>query len=87
MGEVDHINQNGLDNRKINLRLVTKSENAINKTSRIIPKSGYRGVYFIKKCTLRPWAAELRRDKKLTRIGNYKTKEEAAEAYEEYLKR
>ena len=42
---VDHINHDGLDNRKANLRAATASQNRINsRTARIRKSSKYRGV-------------------------------------------
>jgi len=42
--EVDHINRNPLDNRKINLRIVTRRINKLNRDLDPRNKSGYRGV-------------------------------------------
>ncbi len=40
--QIDHINGNGLDNRRINLRIATARDNAINRRTK--PKSGFKGV-------------------------------------------
>ena len=44
--QVDHINGNGLDNRRGNLRICTNSQNQMN-ARRKIGRSGFRGVKFL----------------------------------------
>lgn len=44
--EVDHMNGNTLDNRKSNLRLATRSENARNCLVRIDSKARFKGVEY-----------------------------------------
>jgi hypothetical protein len=46
--EVDHINGNGLDNRKCNLRLASRSENLKNRRVFKTNKLGYKGIHFEK---------------------------------------
>lgn len=53
---VDHINKDGLDNRRSNLRVIDKSQNAYNSRKRTT-KSGYIGVHYDKRAGL--WIAKL----------------------------
>jgi hypothetical protein len=46
----DHINRQGLDNREINLRETTHSQNALNCKLRKQNTSGFNGISYNKKC-------------------------------------
>lgn len=78
---VDHINGNGLDNRRCNLRLATKSQNAANrpKDRLISATSKYKGVY---RCRGR-WIARIEANRVVKHLGVFKTEEDAARAYDE----
>lgn len=73
---LDHINQNKLDNRIENLRLVNVSKNNANRNLKP-NKSGYRGVYPNKD----KWIAQISIDGRPKALGRYTTREEAALAY------
>lgn len=73
---VDHKNRNGLDNRRTNLRLATRSENQANS----LPPPGVHGFRGVRK-TKYGWRAVITKDKKQILIGRYNTKEDAAAAY------
>lgn len=76
--EVDHINGDKLDNRRQNLRLATRSQNEVNKTSRP-NKSGFRGVTAMPCGTYRAYIVEQGRTRYL---GRYHTASDAARAYD-----
>lgn len=75
--EVDHINGNTLDNRRGNLRLVTKSENSINQKDRACNTSGFRGVHFDK--SRGKWMAFVG-TKPFKNLGRFETMDEAIAA-------
>jgi len=81
---VDHINHNGLDNRKANLRLATKSQNAWNSSGRR-GRSGFKGVSFEKKTGL--WRASIAYHGEKKYLGNFHDKREAAKAYDRAAKK
>lgn len=62
---VDHINRNKLDNRKVNLRIVTRSENVHNSKIHVTNTSGIKGVYFHK--ATGKWEAFINKDGKIYR--------------------
>jgi hypothetical protein len=75
---VDHKNRDGLDNRRINLRICTKGENNQNKNIAKNNKSGYRGVSLYKPNGR--WIARLMVERKAIHLGYFDTPEEANEA-------
>lgn len=84
---VDHIDGDGLNNKKSNLRLCTRSQNLANSGSYVKnKKSKYKGVRFLsdrKTDRAKKWSAWINKDKKVHYLGCFKTEVEAALAYDE----
>ena len=85
--EIDHINRNKLDNRKINLRKATRSINCLNKGLQSNNTSGKVGVYLIKTASSKKWRAELQVNGKKHRSGYFLTKSEAVKARDTLFKK
>jgi hypothetical protein len=81
----DHINGNGFDNRKINLRICTQSQNGGNSRLSRANKTGYKGVYYSK--PRKKWVAFIRVKRELIYLGYHLTKEEAAAKYNQASKK
>lgn len=82
--DTDHINtKETLNNQRSNLRVCTPSQNNLNISKHTDNTSGYKGV----SKNGNNWCAELRKDKKRVLCKTFKTKEEAARAYDEAAKK
>ena len=77
---VDHINHNGLDNRKANLRLCTRAENNRNRRLLLNKSSKYKGVSWDKQRKL--FIACIRCNGKYYNLGRFKSEIKAAKAYD-----
>ena len=82
---IDHINQNPLDNRRCNLRYITKSENSINSKIPITNTSGYKGVSWNKK--RKKWEAYITINQIKKNLGCFIEIEDASNAYKEALEK
>jgi len=83
---VDHKYGDGLDNRKVNLRIVTRAQNQYNrrKTSKKT-SSKYKGVYFKK--DMNKYCATIGLKGKKTHLGYFDNEIDAAKAYDEAAKK
>lgn len=79
--DVDHINGNGCDNRRANLRAATREQNARNSRARTDGTSRFRGVSWYR--PLERWRAALRGGGKTIHVGYFHNEEEAARAYDD----
>jgi hypothetical protein len=77
---VDHINHNGLDNRKTNLRLCTRAQNCRNRRPFRLNGSRYKGVSWDKQRKL--FLAAIRCNGKYYNLGRFKSETKAAKAYD-----
>ena len=84
---VDHINHNGLDNRKANIRPATRSQNNFNRL--IIKRKGlsskYKGVAWKKE--KKKWRVQMHFNGKLIFLGYFKDEIQAAKEYDKAAKK
>jgi len=81
---VDHVNGNGLDNRRSNLRLATQSENQQNRLSSVGTSSRFKGVTWSRKSE--KWQAQIQASGRRRYLGLFADETEAARAYDEAAK-
>jgi hypothetical protein len=81
---VDHIDHDGLNNRRYNLRNVTRTVNQLNNRKQTNNTSGYRGVVWDKDRNL--FQAKIKLHGKQKMLGRYKTAEEANDVVVKYRK-
>jgi hypothetical protein len=80
---VDHVNGNGLDNRRENLRAATRAENGRNRGAQRNSASGFKGVSKrTDKPRRKPWRAQIQAGGKIRHLGYFATEQEAAAAYD-----
>jgi len=81
----DHINGDGLDNRRENLRLCDRSQNASNRRGSEGKSSKYKGVHWRPPCGREitgNWISQITKNKIRYYLGKFKTQKDAAIAYD-----
>jgi len=81
----DHIDGDGLNNTRRNLRLATQSQNMENRNKTCMNTSGFKGVHYShqKGNIKKPWMATICINYRNLHLGYFSTAEEAAVAYDE----
>lgn len=82
-GDVDHRDRDGLNNKWINLRHATRSQNKMNSKCRDDNKCGFKGVSFKQG----RWRPRIQVGSERIYLGGFDTPEEANAAYEAAAKR
>lgn len=77
---VDHINGNGLDCRKQNMRVCSKKQNNMNRSKAKNNTSGYKGAYWRKDRST--WQSRISVEGKNVHLGYFPNSEDAARAYD-----
>lgn len=78
--QVDHINQNGLDNRRCNLRVVEQRDNCWNREGVPGSTSSFKGVSWDRRRL--KWVATIRIRGRNKNLGRFESEVEAARAYD-----
>lgn len=77
---VDHANHDTLDNRKSNLRIVSRAENQRNRGLPKQSTTGYKGVTLRERVSR--WEASIKKSGRTHYLGHYTNPEDAARAYD-----
>lgn len=80
----DHVDGEGLNNQRYNLRKCTQQENLLNKCTNKNGTSKYKGVDWIKRRS--KWRARIKLNGRQTYIGEFANEDEAGMAYDERAK-
>ena len=81
---IDHIDGDGLNNQRCNLRFATKPENNMNKKSSIGSSSVYKGVCWDKNSN--KWISQIRRDGRKVYFKRFINEIDAAKQYDIWAK-
>lgn len=79
--DIDHINGNRLDNRRMNLRFASRSQNNANMKLRKDNSSGHKGVYW--QSRINKYQVTMRINGKTSHLGYYEHFEVACNVYED----
>lgn len=82
--EADHINHDGLDNRRGNLRTATRQQNSFNRRANRGSLSRYKGVWRDSRWT--KWTAQAKIGGKKYFLGRFDREEDAAKAYDRFVR-
>lgn len=77
---VDHIDRNGLNNQRKNLRVCTHAENMHNRRRNTKNSSGYKGVCYAKE--VNKWLSQIVVGGKKVKLGYFENVLDAAKAYD-----
>lgn len=81
----DHVNHNGLDNRRANLRNCTTAQNNLNRQHYRNSRSRYKGVWWCK--CMQMWGSEIQAGGEAEFLGYFVREVEAARAYDAAARR
>jgi len=88
---IDHINGDGLDNRRANLRVCSVAQNRRNaRKTRSATTSRFKGVWYERPSSEhggKPWRARIVFERRNIRLGRFDTEVAAARAYDEAAQR
>ena len=83
--QCDHIDHNGLNNYRENLRICTSLQNHMNRQLNKNSTSGLKGVHWNKRC--KKWQVRMQINNKRKSVGYFLNKEEAGKAYDGMAKK
>lgn len=78
---VDHIDHNGLNNQRVNLRPSTHAQNTRNKSKKLNSSSQYLGVSWYPHKGMNKWRVQIEFEGKNRHVGYYSSEIDAALAY------
>lgn len=78
---VDHVDRNGLNNARNNIRKCLQRQNLTNRCKSLGKSSRFKGVYFYKRLQL--WCARIKLPSKFIHLGYFDRESDAAKKYNE----
>jgi hypothetical protein len=77
---IDHVNGDGLDNRRENLRPATNAQNMRNRGKQTNNTSGFKGAFYFPRTGR--WKSQITVNRRALHLGYYLSAEDAARAYD-----